>query len=135
LAAALRSDAIDPDAEPCAVDNGAPWLVVRLTSADACVGLAPDPAALAALTHRYGTHGLAAYAPHPDGGPATFEIRCLMSGGGFATGEDPVTGSANAALAGLLSRQQRRPGASGTARQGTAIGRDGASPYATTTTA
>jgi predicted PhzF superfamily epimerase YddE/YHI9 len=53
----------------CAVDNGAPWLVVRLTSADACVGLAPDPAALAALTHRYGTHGLAAYAPHPDGGP------------------------------------------------------------------
>ncbi|HDR9041264.1 TPA: PhzF family phenazine biosynthesis protein [Burkholderia vietnamiensis] len=125
LAAALRSDAIDPDAEPCAVDNGAPWLVVRLTSADACVGLAPDPAALAALTHRYGTHGLAAYAPHPDGGPATFEIRCLMSGGGFATGEDPVTGSANAALAGLLSRQQRRPGASYTARQDTAIGRDG----------
>ncbi|HDR9252218.1 PhzF family phenazine biosynthesis protein [Burkholderia vietnamiensis] len=125
LAAALRSDAIDPDAEPCAVDNGAPWLLVRLTSADACVGLAPDPAALAALTHRYGTHGLAAYAPHPDGGPATFEIRCLMSGGGFATGEDPVTGSANAALAGLLSRQQRRPGASYTARQGTAIGRDG----------
>ncbi|KVF29022.1 PhzF family phenazine biosynthesis protein [Burkholderia vietnamiensis] len=125
LAAALRSDAIDPDAEPCAVDNGAPWLVVRLTSADACVGLAPDPAALAALTHRYGTHGLAAYAPHPDGGPATFEIRCLMSGGGFATGEDPVTGSANAALAGLLSRQQRRPGASYTARQGTAIGRHG----------
>ncbi|KVE74716.1 PhzF family phenazine biosynthesis protein [Burkholderia vietnamiensis] len=125
LAAALRSDAIDPDAEPCAVDNGAPWLVVRLTSADACVGLAPDPAALAALTHRYGTHGLAAYAPHPDGGPATFEIRCLMSGGGFATGEDPVTGSANAALAGLLSRQQRRPCASYTARQGTAIGRDG----------
>ncbi|KVE31927.1 phenazine biosynthesis, PhzF family protein [Burkholderia vietnamiensis] len=125
LAAALRSDAIDLDTEPCAVDNGAPWLVVRLTSADACVGLAPDPAALAALTHRYGTHGLAAYAPHPDGGPATFEIRCLMSGGGFATGEDPVTGSANAALAGLLSRQQRRPGASYTARQGTAIGRDG----------
>ncbi|HDR9131835.1 TPA: PhzF family phenazine biosynthesis protein [Burkholderia vietnamiensis] len=125
LAAALRSDAIDPDAEPCAVDNGAPWLVVRLTSADACVGLAPDPAALAALTHRYGTHGLAAYAPHPDGGPATFEIRCLMSGGGFATGEDPVTGSANAAITGLLSRQQRRPGASYTARQGTAIGRDG----------
>ncbi|GBH26063.1 PhzF family phenazine biosynthesis protein [Burkholderia vietnamiensis] len=125
LAAALRSDAIDPDAEPCAVDNGAPWPVVRLTSADACVGLAPDPAALAALTHRYGTHGLAAYAPHPAGGPATFEIRCLMSGGGFATGEDPVTGSANAALAGLLSRQQRRPGASYTARQGTAIGRDG----------
>jgi PhzF family phenazine biosynthesis protein len=124
-AAALRCDAIDPDAEPCAVDNGAPWLVVRLTSADACIGLAPDPAALEAITHRYGTHGVAAYAPHPDGGPATFEIRCLMTGGGFGIGEDPVTGSANAALAGLLVRQQRRPGASYTVRQGTAIGRDG----------
>ncbi|WP_175775629.1 PhzF family phenazine biosynthesis protein [Burkholderia anthina] len=125
LAAALCSDAIDPDAEPCAVDNGAPWLVVRLTSADACVGLAPDQAALEAITHRYGTDGLAVYAPHPDGGPATFEIRCLMTGGGFGVGEDPVTGSANAALAGLLSRQQRRPGPSYTVRQGTAIGRDG----------
>ncbi|AXK66188.1 PhzF family phenazine biosynthesis protein [Burkholderia sp. IDO3] len=125
LAAALRSDAIDPDAEPCAVDNGAPWLVVRLTSADACVGLAPDQAALEAITHRYGTDGLAVYAPHPDGGPATFEIRCLMTGGSFGVGEDPVTGSANAALAGLLSRQQRRPGPSYTVRQGTAIGRDG----------
>ncbi|WP_175672578.1 PhzF family phenazine biosynthesis protein [Burkholderia ambifaria] len=125
LAAALRSNAIDPDAEPCAVDNGAPWLVVRLTSAEACICLAPDPAALGALTHRYSAHGLAAYAPHPDDGPATFEIRCLMTGDGFGTGEDPATGSANAALAELLSRQQRRPGTSYTARQGTAIGRDG----------
>ncbi|WP_322065352.1 PhzF family phenazine biosynthesis protein [Burkholderia ubonensis] len=125
LEAALRSPDVDLDAEPCAVDNGAPWLVVRMKSADACVGLAPDPAALDALTQRYGTHGLAVYAPHPPGGPATFEIRCLMTGGGFAAGEDPVTGSANAALAGVLTRQQRRPGPSYTARQGTAIGRDG----------
>ncbi|KWE75099.1 phenazine biosynthesis, PhzF family protein [Burkholderia ubonensis] len=125
LAAALRSDAIDLEAEPCAVDNGAPWLVVRLKSADACIGLSPDPAALAALTQRYGMDGLAVYAPHAEGGPATFEIRCLMTGGGFATGEDPATGSANAALAGVLTRQQRRPGPSYTARQGTAIGRDG----------
>ncbi|KUY96508.1 phenazine biosynthesis, PhzF family protein [Burkholderia territorii] len=125
LAAALRSDAIDFDAEPCAVDNGAPWLVVRLKSVDACIGLSPDPAALEALTRRYGMDGLAVYAPHVEGGPATFEIRCLMAGGNFGVGEDPVTGSANAALAGLLTLQQRRPGPSYTARQGTAIGRDG----------
>ncbi|KDB09271.1 phenazine biosynthesis protein PhzF family [Burkholderia sp. lig30] len=125
LAAALRTADIDFSAAPCAVDNGAPWLVVRLNSPDACIGLVPDTAALEALTHRYGTHGLAAYAPHAPGGPATFEIRCLMTGGGFGIGEDPVTGSANAALAGLLTRQARRPGASYTARQGTAIGRDG----------
>ncbi len=99
---------------------------MRLKSADACIGLSPDPAALAALTRRYGVDGLAAYAPHAEGGPATFEIRCLMTGGQFGTpGEDPVTGSANAALAGLLTRQARRPGPSYTARQGTAIGRDG----------
>ncbi|KVQ52252.1 phenazine biosynthesis, PhzF family protein [Burkholderia territorii] len=125
LAAALRSDAIDFDAEPCAVDNGAPWLVVRLKSVDACIGLSPNPAALEALTRRYGMDGLAVYAPHVEGGPATFEIRCLMAGGNFGVGEDPVTGSANAALAGLLTLQQRRPGPSYTARQGTAIGRDG----------
>ncbi|WP_179401683.1 PhzF family phenazine biosynthesis protein [Burkholderia guangdongensis] len=127
LEAALRTAAIDFDAPPCAVDNGAPWLVVRLKSADACIGLAPDPALLEALTRRCGTHGLAAYAPHPAGGPATFEIRCLMTGGltGGGLGEDPVTGSANAALAGLLALQQRRPGPVYTARQGTAIGRDG----------
>ncbi|KVG59739.1 PhzF family phenazine biosynthesis protein [Burkholderia territorii] len=125
LATALRSDAIDFDAEPCAVDNGAPWLVVRLKSVDACIGLSPDPAALEALTRRYGMDGLAVYAPHVEGGPATFEIRCLMAGGNFGVGEDAVTGSANAALAGLLTLQQRRPGPSYTARQGTAIGRDG----------
>ena len=125
LEATLRSPALDLSAEPCAVDNGAPWLVVRMQSADACLGLAPDLAALSTLTHRYGAHGLAVYAPHPPGGPATFEIRCLMTGDGFGVGEDPVTGSANAAVAGLLTRQQRRPGPSYTARQGTAIGRDG----------
>jgi PhzF family phenazine biosynthesis protein len=125
LAAALRSDAIDFDAAPCAVDNGAPWLVVRVRSADACLALDADFAALARVAASAATHGLAIYGPHPAGGPATFEMRCLMAGGQFALGEDPVTGSANAALAGLLSAQQRRPGAHYTVRQGTALGRAG----------
>ncbi|NML32984.1 PhzF family phenazine biosynthesis protein [Paraburkholderia antibiotica] len=125
LATALRSRAIDFSAPPCAVDNGAPWLVVRLTSARACLELEPDAAALAELAHSVDTHGLAVYGPHDADGPATFEIRCLMAGGGFGVGEDPVTGSANAALAGLLNLQQRRPGERYTARQGTALGRAG----------
>lgn len=125
LSAALRSDAIDFSATPCAVDNGAPWLVVRLDSARDCLALEPDAAALADLVHSVDTHGLAVYAPHDAGGPATFEVRCLMAGGGFGVGEDPVTGSANAALAGLLSAQRRRPGTHYTARQGTALGRAG----------
>ncbi|MGF6756921.1 PhzF family phenazine biosynthesis protein [Paraburkholderia sp. GAS42] len=125
LQTALKTDAIDFSAPPCAVDNGAPWLVVRLQSAEACLTLTPDPHALAAIAHAADTHGLAVYGPHAAGGPATFEIRCLMAGGSFGVGEDPVTGSANAALAGLLTQQNRRPGGGYTARQGTAIGRDG----------
>jgi len=125
LRAALASDAIDFSAQPTTVDNGAPWLVVRMQSADACLALAPDPAALAAIVHAAGAHGLAAYGPHPAGGPATFEVRCLMTGGGFGIGEDPVTGSANAAIAGLLTLEQRRPGTHYTARQGTVLGRNG----------
>lgn len=125
LAAALRSDAIDFSAAPCAVDNGAPWLVVRVNSARACLALDPDAAALAEIVHSVGTHGLAVYGQHEADGPATFEVRCLMTGDGFGVGEDPVTGSANAALAGLLSAQQRRPGLHYTVRQGSVLGRAG----------
>ncbi|MDR7006109.1 PhzF family phenazine biosynthesis protein [Paraburkholderia strydomiana] len=125
LSTALRSDAIDFGATPSAVDNGAPWLVVRVNSARDCLALQPDAAALARIVQSVGTHGLAVYGPHEAGGPATLEVRCLMAGGAFGVGEDPVTGSANAALAGLLSAQNLRPGASYTARQGTALGRAG----------
>ncbi|MEC5407025.1 PhzF family phenazine biosynthesis protein [Paraburkholderia sp. MPAMCS5] len=125
LSSALRSDAIDFSAEPCAVDNGAPWLVVRVNSARDCLSLEPDAPALTEIVQATGTHGVAVYGPHDAGGPATFEVRCLMMGGKFGVGEDPVTGSANAALAGLLSAQQRRPAARYTARQGTALGRAG----------
>jgi PhzF family phenazine biosynthesis protein len=125
LQAALKTDAIDFTAPPCGVDNGAPWLVVRLQSADACLALEPDAQALARIAQMVGAHGLAVYGPHTSNGPATFEVRCLMAGGSLGIGEDPVTGSANAALAGLLTQQNRRPGDSYTARQGTVIGRDG----------
>ncbi|CAB3771136.1 PhzF family phenazine biosynthesis protein [Paraburkholderia humisilvae] len=125
LATALRTAAIDFSAPPCGVDNGAPWLVVRLASAHACLALEPDAHALAALAHVVDAHGLAVYGPHAADGPATFELRCLMTGSAFGVGEDPVTGSANAALACLLNVQQRRPGERYTVRQGTALGRAG----------
>jgi len=127
LRAALQTDAIDFDAAPCGVDNGAPWLVVRLASAAAVLALAADMQAVAQIAQAVGAQGLAVYGPHADGIPATFEVRCLMTG--FGTGEDPVTGSANAAIAMLLERQGRRPGTRFgtryTARQGTMLGRDG----------
>ena len=125
LTEALQSDAIDFTAPPCGIDNGAPWLVVRVKSAAACLAIKPDAETLARVVEAVGTHGVAVYGPHDADGPATFEVRCLMVGGNLGVGEDPVTGSANAALAGLLSAQQRRPGLAYTVRQGTAIGRAG----------
>ncbi|MCG5075762.1 PhzF family phenazine biosynthesis protein [Paraburkholderia tagetis] len=123
LRAALRSHAIDFGAAPCGVDNGAPWLVVRLSSAQAVLALDIDYEALATIAASVGAQGLAAYGAHRDDGPATFEVRCLMTG--LGKGEDPVTGSANAAIAMLLAQQDRRPGRRYTVRQGTAMERDG----------
>jgi PhzF family phenazine biosynthesis protein len=125
LAEALRSDAVDFSAPPCGIDNGPAWLVVRVDSAQACLALAPDTAALKRVANSIGMRGLAVYGPHDAQGPATYELRCLMLGGGLGIGEDPVTGSANAALAELLTAQDRRPGVQYTVRQGTAIGRAG----------
>ncbi|MEW9622997.1 PhzF family phenazine biosynthesis protein [Rhodanobacter geophilus] len=125
LARALGSDAIDAGAAPCTVDNGAPWLLVRMRTAADCLGLRPDDSALAAVTRAAGTSGVAIYGPHAADGPADFEMRCLMTGGDFGFGEDPVTGSANAALACLLEAQGKRPATSYTVRQGTVLERDG----------
>lgn len=125
LSDALRTDAIDFSAPPCGVDNGAPWLVVRVNSAAACLAIEPDAAALTHVVTAVHTHGVAVYGPHDADGPATFEVRCLLMGGNLGVGEDPVTGSANAAIAGLLSARQRRPGLAYTARQGTVLGRAG----------
>ncbi|CAG9214938.1 Phenazine biosynthesis protein PhzF like [Paraburkholderia tropica] len=123
LRIARDSTAIDFSAQPCGVNNGAPWLVVRCASADDVLALDVDYAALAEVAAGVGAQGLAAYGPHAPGGPATFEVRCLMTG--LGKGEDPVTGSANAAIALLLAQQQRRPGSRYTVRQGTVMGRDG----------
>jgi PhzF family phenazine biosynthesis protein len=125
LRAALRTDALDLGTSPCVVNNGPSWLFVRLDCAAACLAFAPDWQALGPLIHAIGALGIAVYGPHPAHDPATFELRCLITNGGFGMVEDPVTGSANAALASLLDAQRQRPGPRYTVRQGTALGRDG----------
>ncbi|HEV3105241.1 MAG TPA: PhzF family phenazine biosynthesis protein [Trinickia sp.] len=126
LQAALRTDEIDfSDLPPCAVDIGPRWLTVRLSSADACLSLDYEPAALSRVVSDAGMTGLAVFAPHAPGGPATFEMRCIVARRGASPYEDPVTGSANAGLASLLAACGRRPGPRYTVRQGTALGRDG----------
>lgn len=126
LADALSPAVIDFSAPPAAVNNGAPWLVVRVNDAAQCLALSlrgPARETLQALVAEVDTHGIAVYGPHDADGPATFELRVILLGAENI--EDPVTGSANAALATLLTQQGRRPGASYTVRQGTALDRDG----------
>lgn len=126
LKAALRCDEIDFSVlPPYCVDNGAPWLVIGVDSPERCLSITPDPAAAWQMIQKTGMTGFALYAAHPQGGPATFEVRCIVVEGQLATYEDPVTGSANAALAALFAARDRRPGARYTVRQGTAIAREG----------
>lgn len=126
LKAALRSDEIDFNAlPPHCVDNGAPWLVIGVDSPRACLSIAPDPAAISQIVQKLGMTGLAFYATHAPDGPATLEVRCIVVDSVFEIYEDPVTGSANAAIACLLAARERRPGQRYTVRQGTAIAREG----------
>ncbi|HWX11523.1 MAG TPA: PhzF family phenazine biosynthesis protein [Trinickia sp.] len=126
LKEALRTDDIDfSRIPPTAVDNGVAWLAVGVASPETCVCVTPEPAALLRTVQRAGTNGLALYAPHPAGGPATFEVRCIVVENDLSIYEDPVTGSANAGLASLFAARACRPGERYTVRQGTALGRDG----------
>jgi PhzF family phenazine biosynthesis protein len=126
LKAALRTDDIDfSRIPPMAVDNGVRWLAVGVASPETCVAVNPEPAALFRIVQRAGMNGLALYAPHPPGGPATLEVRCIVVEGNLSVYEDPVTGSANAGLACLFAARECRPGERYTVRQGTALGRDG----------
>jgi PhzF family phenazine biosynthesis protein len=115
----LGSKALADGHSPVIVNMGICWLVVRLSTAADCLAVSPNTAALDELMRRTGSNGVAIYAPHPVGGPADYEVRALLLENGVQL-EDPVTGSANACIARLLP-----VGVDYTARQGTALGRDG----------
>ncbi|MFS2005732.1 PhzF family phenazine biosynthesis protein [Duganella sp. CT11-25] len=119
LRATLGSDALAEGQPPVVVNMGICWLVVRLATAADCLALSPNAAALDELMKRTASNGVAVYGPHPAGGPADYEVRALFLENGIQI-EDPVTGSANACIARLLPS-----GLNYTARQGTALGRDG----------
>ena len=96
-------------------DNGPGWVMVLLDSAEAVLALEPD----GDLMTRFTDIGVAG--PHPAGGEAAYEVRAFWAPG---PGEDPVTGSLNAALGQWLIRTGRAP-RSYVAAQGTALGRRG----------
>jgi len=125
LAPALSEALRSPIAEmpnPTAFRNGPNWLFVRFEKESDIAGLKPDMSALAELSPT--VTGVAAFA-FVDNGEFAVHIRCFAPVAGVP--EDPVTGSANAALPaylvhhGLLDRTGREY----VATQATEMGRDG----------
>ena len=95
------------------VDNGPGWVAVLLASAEAVLAVRPGQSDL----------DIGVVGPYPGGAPEAFEVRAFTPAiGGF--GEDPVTGSLNASLAGWLLGSGRAS-APYTASQGTVLGRRG----------
>lgn len=109
---------------PALWDNGPRWWLVELADAAAVRTLAPDLPAIAALTHATGAVGLAV---HAEEACDTHQrvVRAFCPGDNVP--EDPVTGSAHAAIAACLHAAGRLP--AGASRhvgsQGRELGRDG----------
>ncbi|KPM56462.1 phenazine biosynthesis protein PhzF [Frankia sp. R43] len=111
LAEVLRIETTDIVAAQW-VDNGPGWVAVMLDSAEAVLAIQPG-----AVDLSVGVIG-----PHPEGGPAAFEVRAFSHL--LTTVEDPVTGSLNASLATWLFDTGVVHGPY-TTRQGTRLGREG----------
>ena len=112
------------DAPHALLDNGPLWWCVDLGDAASVRGLAPPLADIAALCVATGAVGLAVFGRARDTDHA-LAVRAFCPADGIP--EDPVTGSANAAIAAWLHAQNRL-GDIGTpyvASQGRELGRDG----------
>ena len=124
IARALRGGP-KTDPSPRLVDNGPVWLVAELADATAVRSLQPDFVATTALTTRHGAVGVCVFGREPTGAAAAIAVRAFCPGDGIP--EDPVTGSANAAIGAFLyaSGTLKTIGWRYRASQGREIGRDG----------
>jgi PhzF family phenazine biosynthesis protein len=109
---------------PTAFRNGPNWLFVRFEGEEDVASLQPDMSAIAKLSLENHVSGLAAFS-FVEGGEFAVHIRCFAPA--FGVPEDPVTGSANAALPAYLARHGLldRTGREYVATQATELGRDG----------
>ena len=110
---------------PALVNNGPQWWVVELADEAQVRTMSPDLPAIAALTEATGAVGLAVFGRSPAGSEHALAVRAFCPADGIP--EDPVTGSANAAIAAWLHDNQALGtlGASFLASQGREVGRDG----------
>lgn len=107
-----------------AVDNGPRWLLCDLDEATAVRTLTPDLGMLAALCLQHGAVGVSVFGRERDG-ELGMAVRAFCPADGIP--EDPVTGSANAAIGALLHQRGglARYGHRYVASQGREVGRDG----------
>ncbi len=115
--------AVTGDPPPTSVSNGPVWVFCRMESADIVGDLKPDMTAVARLSQNFHATGIAAFALTE--GETAVRIRCFAPSVGVQ--EDPVTGSANAALPAFLAHHGMLDctGREYVASQGTELGRDG----------
>lgn len=113
-----------PQSAPSIAAVGARWLLAELADANAVRTLTPDLAAIAAATTQTDTVGVAVFG-REHGGDAALAVRAFCPADGIP--EDPVTGSANAAIGALLFADGRLGtlGFRYRASQGREVGRDG----------
>jgi PhzF family phenazine biosynthesis protein len=115
----VRIAGVDPAMviEAVHADNGPPWRLLRLASADAVLAAQP-------VARVEGTVDLALIGPHAAGAGLDWEVRAFFTKAGGTLAEDPVTGSLNAAAAQHLFASGLARGAY-VAGQGRMIGADG----------
>ena len=107
---------------PALMDNGPRWWVVELADGNGVRAMQPDFAAITRLTHGSDAVGLAVFAFCKDQ-PWQVVVRAFCPADGIP--EDPVTGSANAAIASWLVHNNALPARHYLASQGRELGRDG----------
>ena len=109
---------------PVLSDVGARWLLVELASRTQVRALVPDLELIAKLSRSCRVEGVAVFSFEPQL-PIPLELRAFAPATGVA--EDPVTGSAHAAVGDWLATQGRLAAIGGryAASQGHAVGRNG----------
>lgn len=107
---------------PAVIDNGPRWWCIELADESAVRTLAPDLKAMADANVATATVGVAVFARCPDG-PHALVVRAFVPADGIP--EDPVTGSANAAITAWLHANGALPAGRFLSSQGREVGRDG----------
>lgn len=122
LAAALQLPLSDDQVR--LVDNGPHWILCNLERAELVRGLLPDMGALAALCMDHASVGVSVFGRETSGA-AAMAVRAFCPADGIP--EDPVTGSANAAIMAWLAARADRDGYGlhYLASQGREVERDG----------